>query len=172
MYFLIVGLHCQHSQADNEGWQKNGLSHHHRLANFLLYLCLLDNSSHSTTQVVPCTHFLGCSIHSHLDLVRPDVSRQVCLKQDLQKGHHDQHAHEHNFMVGQRVMVRNYRLGPVWMPGTTTQAQRPLTFIVCVESGQLWKRHVDQLKSLSTRKLTSVCVLTYSPICTNLSLPA
>ena len=132
--------------------EKDGLSHHHRLANFLL---TYRTTPHSTTQVAPCTLFLGRSIRSRLDLVRPDVSRQVCLKQDLQKRHHDRHAHERNFMVGQRVMVRNYRPGPAWIPGTITQAQGPLTFIVCVESGQLWKRHVDQLKSLSTPKPTT-----------------
>ena len=132
--------------------EKDGLSHHHRLANFLL---TYRTTPHSTTQVAPCTLFLGRSIRSRLDLVRPDVSRQVCLKQDLQKRHHDRHAHERNFMVGQRVTVRNYRPGPAWIPGTITQAQGPLTFIVCMENGQLWKRHVDQLKSLSTRKPTT-----------------
>ena len=105
--------------------------------------------SHSTTQVAPCFLFLGRSLRTWLDLMHPDIGQRVRSKQAKQEQHHDQHAHHREFQVGQRVMTRNYRSGPDWIPGTITARKGPVTFTVCVENGQLWKRHVDQLKSLS-----------------------
>ena len=79
---------------------KDGLSHQHRLENSLLTYC---STPHATTQVAPCTLFLGRSVRTRLDLLHPDVSHNVESNQALQK---------------QRVMVRNYRQGPAWTQGT------------------------------------------------------
>ena len=126
--------------------ERDGLTLQHRLENFLF---TYRTTPHSTTQVAPCSLFLGRSLRTQLDLMHPDVGQRVRSKQAKQKQHHDQHAHHREFQVGQRVMTRNYRSGPDWIPGTITAIKGPVTFTVCVDNGQLWKRHVDQLKSLS-----------------------
>ena len=89
--------------------EKDGLSPQHRLASFLLTYRV---TPHATTQVAPCTLFLGRNIRTRLDLVYPDIASQVCQKQAQQKYHHDLHARERDFVEGQKVMVRNFRPGP------------------------------------------------------------
>ena len=73
-------------------------------------------------------------------------------KQCLQKHQHDRHSQERKFPVGQRVMVRNYRQGQDWIPATVTQELGSRTFLVCVENGQIWKRHSNQMKIFGSSK--------------------
>ena len=127
--------------------EKDGLTPHHRLANFLLSY---RTTPHSTTGVTPCSLFLGRSIRTRFDLVRPDVSRKVGEKQAMQKHHHDRHVRQREFVIGQKVMVRNFRLGPTYAVGTITNIVGPLTYTVCVD-GLLWKRHVDHIKALASQ---------------------
>ena len=89
--------------------ERDGLTLQHRLENFLF---TYRTTPHSTTQVAPCSLFLGRSLHTWLDLIHPNVGQRVRSKQAKQKQHHDQHAHHREFQVGQRVMTRNYRSGP------------------------------------------------------------
>ena len=48
-------------------------------------------------------------------------------------------------MVGQRVLARNYREGPKWIPGTVVDQNGSLSFVVQVTDGTKWRRHSDQL---------------------------
>lgn len=130
---------------------QDGLLLQHRLANFLI---TYRSTPHATTQVSPCTLFLGRNIRTRLDLVHPDIAKRVCEKQSQQKESHDQHARERDFALGQIVMVRNYRSGPAWVKGTISEQRGPLTFMVTVNDGQLWKRHVDQIKHFQQKTST------------------
>ncbi len=47
--------------------------------------------------------------------------------------------------MGQRVLVRNMREGPRWVLGTVVERKGPLSYLVEVASGAVWKRHVDHL---------------------------
>ena len=47
--------------------------------------------------------------------------------------------------MGQRVYARNYRGGSKWVPGTLVARRGPLSFVVQVNDGVQWHRHVDQL---------------------------
>ena len=49
-------------------------------------------------------------------------------------------------------MVRNFCHGQQWIPATITERQGPVTFNVTVEGGQIWKRHIEQIKSLGNEK--------------------
>ena len=40
---------------------------------------------------------------------------------------HDLHAHARGLNVGQRVMVRNFRACPRWIPGTVVKQNGPVT---------------------------------------------
>ena len=43
-------------------------------------------------------------------------------------------------------MTRNYRAGPVWIPGTVVEQNGPLSFLIKANRGQLWRCHIDQLR--------------------------
>ena len=87
----------------------DGLSPHHRLQNFLL---TYRTTPHSSTNSTPCSLFLGRSMRTRLDLLRPDLGHTTLNKQAEQKQQHDQHVKERQFSDGQPVMVRNLRPGP------------------------------------------------------------
>ena len=126
-----------------EATEMDGRTFQQRLQNFLL---TYRSSPHATTGVPPCTLFLGRSLRTRLDLLRPDIEQKVHEKQAHQKTHHDQHAKPRQFTVGQPVMVRNLRPGPTWIPGTIAQQLGPVSYLVNVQHGVSWRRHVDHLK--------------------------
>ena len=86
-------------------------------------------------------------MRTRLDLLKPNLEQRVTDKQAAQKSQHDQHTRQRYFIVGQRVMAKNLRPGPAWVPGTITEQLEPLTFHVRVQNGQMWKRHMDHLKA-------------------------
>ena len=43
-------------------------------------------------------------------------------------------------------MVRNFRPGPDWVPGVFDEKLGPLSYMVKVGNGQVWKRHIDHLR--------------------------
>ena len=45
-------------------------------------------------------------------------------------------------------MARNFRPGRKYLPGVVVQRLGPLTFLVEVKDGLMWRRHVDHLKPL------------------------
>ena len=116
----------------------NQQSINHRLSNFLLtYRC----TPHATTQEAPCWLFMGGSLRTRLDLLRPSCA----AKQSQQKTTHDRQAHARDLELGQPVMTRNFRPGPDWVPGIIVTKSGPLSYVVKVGNGQVWKRHVDHL---------------------------
>lgn len=116
-----------------------------RLANFLLRY---RTTVHATTNVTPCMLLMNRQLRTRLDLLRPNTEVQVTNKQADQKVTHDQHSRSREFMVGQRVMVRNLRPGPSWIPGTIVERNGPLSYVVQVKGEQVWKRHVEHLQEV------------------------
>lgn len=116
-----------------------------RLDNFLLTYRV---TPHATSNEAPCALFLQCQVRTRLDLLRPAVDAQVANKQADQVTHHDRHAKARSFAVGEQVMVKTFRPGPGWIPGTVLQKTGPLSYVVEVQDNLQWKRHVDHLKAL------------------------
>ena len=129
--------------------EHNGRSVSHRIANFLLSYCA---TPHSTTNQTPSSLFLNRTLHTRLSLVHPDTEQHVLKKQADQVVQHYQHAKEHQFIVGQQVMVRHLRPGDKWISGVITKQLGPVTFLVKTTSGMVWKRHVDHLHNCSKAK--------------------
>ena len=123
-----------------------GLTVAHRLENFFL---TYRTTPHTTTGTPPCEVLMGRSLRTRWDMLRPDVSQNVHRSQERQKEHHDQHARQRTFHVGQTVMAKNMRAGPSWVPGTIVQQLGPVTYLVDVSDGRVWKCHVDHLKDKS-----------------------
>ena len=42
-------------------------------------------------------------------------------------------------------MVRKFRAGSHWIPGTVVKQNSPLTYLVKVRENQVWKRHIDHV---------------------------
>ena len=123
--------------------KNDGLPLSHRLQNFLF---TYRTTPHATTKKAPCALFLGRQLRTRLDLLRPNLQDTVLEKQSIQKSQHDQHAKEREMEVGQTVMVRNLRPGEAWIPGVVVRKLGPVSYLVDVGEGKVWKRHVDHLK--------------------------
>ena len=104
---------------------------------------------HSTTGIAPCELFMGRHLRVALDLLRPDLESVVAKKQFLQKGNHDGAATLRQFVVGQRLMVRNFREGPKWVPAVVRQKSGPVSYVVQILPTISWRRHVDQMHGCS-----------------------
>ena len=137
----------------------HGPPFHQRLMNFLL---TYRSTPHATTNVAPCTLFLNRHVRTRFDLLRPDVDGRVASKQAEQKRQHDLHAKKRDLFIGQRVMVRNLRPGPRWIPGTVVERNGPLSYLVQVNGNQMWKRHIDHLQEMGDSPYTTTTGVTES----------
>jgi len=93
-----------------------------RLATFLL---LYRTTIHPTTNATPCMLLMKHSLRTRLDLLRPNVEGRVAEQQAKQKESHNACSRDRQFFVGQRVMARNLRPGPKWIPGTVIECNGP-----------------------------------------------
>ena len=121
----------------------NFVDPHQKLMNFLLSY---RSTPHSTTNSTPSELFLHRSLRTRLDLLRPDLGAAVFQKQASQKKVHDLHSRTREFFNGERILVRNMRNGPRWLLGTVIERRGPLSYLVQVANGVVWKRHVDHLR--------------------------
>ena len=53
---------------------------------------------------------------------------------------------ETKYLTDEKVMAKNYRNGPKWLPGIIVEQLGTLTFLVQIENGMFWMRHMDQLR--------------------------
>jgi len=125
--------------------QRSELSLSHRLHNFLM---TYRTSVHSTTGESPASLFLKREVRTRFDLLRPSCESRVFEKQSQQKADHDQHARMRQFQIGSAVMAKDFRHhGRNWVPATVLERLGPLSYLVETRDHQVWRRHVDHLKS-------------------------
>ena len=115
----------------------------HRVPNFLL---TYRTTPHATTGKSPSQLLLKRDIKTSFDLLKPDCKLE---KQSQQKSSHDRRHARSQWFVGQRVMARNLRPGPDWVPATILEVKGPVTYLVETDDKQVWKRHLDQFKQKS-----------------------
>ena len=87
-----------------------------------------------------------------MHLLGPQLESRVGNQQANQKSQHDQRAKIREFFVGQEVMTRNLRPGPKYVTGVVVQKLGPLSYLVEVGEGLIWRRHVDHLKELASTR--------------------
>lgn len=114
------------------------------------FLFLYRRTPHTTTGVSPAELLLGRIPRSHLDLIKPNVSDKVRNKQRVQKEHHDVHARQRDFKLGDPVFVREFPTGKHWLPGSIVSADGPQSFHVLLEDGRTVRRHVDHVRYRSS----------------------
>ena len=112
----------------------------------MTFLLSYRSTPHSTTNFSPSSLFLRRELKTRLDLLHPSVEREVARKQASQKLHYNLKVHMREINIGQRVLAQNYRDGPRWVSGTIIQRNSPVTYMVKMKSGDVWKRHIDQLR--------------------------
>ena len=123
----------------------NGLTLQHQLSNFLM---TYRSTPHATTGETPSKLFLGRQIRTRFDLLRPDLEGHVGGQQAAQKQHHDAHARERSLEIGTSVMAKDFRDPLVWKPGVVLEKCGPLSYLVKLRNGQVWRRHIDHLREL------------------------
>ncbi|KAJ8417499.1 hypothetical protein AAFF_G00223420 [Aldrovandia affinis] len=97
--------------------------------------------------------FMGRSLRSRLDLLKPDIRKHV---QDEQCSPSQLQRKLRTFDVGQRVLARDYRSpNQKWQSGEILSQTGPLSYTVSVGPNMVWRRHVDQLLDASAGQITA-----------------
>lgn len=118
------------------------------------YLLNYRTTPHATTGASPCKLLMQRDLRTRFSLLQPDAENSVLENQDRQKSSFDRRSRSRSFVEGDRVMVRNFRSGPDWVPAVVIEVLGPVTYIVETDYGQHWKRHVDHVKSWMNRSVT------------------
>ena len=123
--------------------QTEAKSLHHRIASFLIHY---RNTRHSTTEVSTAQLLMKRDLRSFLYLMRPDVQESVFKNQRAQMNSRVA-AVERGFVVGDPVMVRDYRpKHPRWQPAVVHAQEGPKSYQVTLPGGGVpWRRHSDQM---------------------------
>ena len=119
------------------------LSIQQRIENFLL---TYRSTKHPTTGRTPASLFLGRELRTRLSLLRPNVGEKVMDSQAKQKVTHDAHVQFREFYPGDRVLVKDLRKEDTWWPGSVAERSGPRSYVVVLNDGRVWKRHVDHLR--------------------------
>ena len=77
-------------------------------------------------------------------MLRPNLDSAVCEAPAKQKQYHDEHSRPHDFLPGNNVWARDFRDNATkWISGVVLQSVGPLSYMIQLDDGTLWKRHVD-----------------------------
>ena len=116
-----------------------------KLDRFLLSYCYTPNS---TTGSSPAELFLGCSLRTRLDIIRPSIQDRVGIQQDKQQI--SRGRKERVFEVDEQVMVQNFMGKAKWVSGKIVKKISPTSYLVRV-GDRLWRRHIDHILSCATK---------------------
>ena len=86
---------------------------------------------------------MGRRPRSRFDLLHPDIYRKVRVKQD--KVLQDNRCTIRKFLIGDNLYARNYSGTQKWIPVTVVKITGPVSYQIKTKSGNVIKRHVDQL---------------------------
>ena len=124
-------------------YKASKLSIQQRIENFLL---TYPSTKHPNTGRTPISLFLGRELRTRLSLLRPNVGEKVMDSQAKQKATHDVHARTlRELYPGDRVLVKDLRKVDPWWPGSVAERSGPRSYLVVLNDGRVWKRHVDHV---------------------------
>ena len=118
-----------------------------------MFLLAYRTTPHATTGESPAKLLFNRELRTRLDLVKPVLQDKIATAHSRQRQHGPEQP-LHQFDVGERAWVRNYRGNPKWVQDEIVQIQGPLTYKVQVKD-MIWKRHVDQLQACTTTQETA-----------------
>jgi len=98
----------------------------------------LRKAQHSTTGASPYQLMFGRNIRTELDLMTDNDQIRV---KDITQG-------QGKFKIGQAVLARNYNNNPKekWSRGLIEKRIGNVMYIIRLDDGRHWKRHVDQIR--------------------------
>ena len=102
----------------------------------------------STTGKSPAELMLGRKLRSRLDLLWPweETQGKVLRQQESQKRCHTLKPWTVSLKVSEPILAKNNSCyGPKWVPGHVVSKTGPLSYRCALPSGQIIKRHQDQL---------------------------
>ena len=114
-----------------------------RLARFLFSQHMLPST---VTGQSPAELLMGRKLPSHLDLLHPDIRRDMHNKQYEQYVSSTPNGPRHVYSEGAPVYVRNYSRGDKWVPAVVSQVSGPLQYSVSDLEGRVLRRHTDQMR--------------------------
>lgn len=68
------------------------------------------------------------------------------VSQAKQKATHDVHTKFREFYPGDRVLVKDLRKEHTWWSGSIAERSGPKSYVVVLNDGRVWKRHLDHLR--------------------------
>ena len=110
------------------------------------FLLTYRSTKHPTTGQTPASLFLGRELRTRMSLVKPSVATTVEGKQTEQRLHHDKSPNLREFYPGEQVLVKDFRVEGTWHSGTIAERTAPKSYIVSMDDGRVWKRHIDQMR--------------------------
>ena len=110
------------------------------------FLLMYNITPPATTGESPSMILMKRQLRTRLDQLKPDLESKVMQGQEKMKTHHDLHAKERELSIGSAVYARNFLSQPKWMPGRLVESRGPVTFLVELNDGRIWKRHIDHIK--------------------------
>ena len=114
-----------------------------KVTRFLLHY---RTTPHSVTGQSPAELMFNRKLRTRLDLLKPNLGSYVRSQQENQKSVHDQHSKQREFAVGVQIFMRNFGPGNSWLPGKVVQQRGPLSYLVKLEDGRYFRRHLDHLR--------------------------
>lgn len=108
---------------------------------------------HSTMGETPAKLLQNRELKTLIQLVKPSIDHRVSVaqqKQALNKGRKSQ-----QWNSGTKVWVRNFRPGPLWIPGKILIVNGAVHYTIELDNGQIVSRHADHVKLRSSSTIVS-----------------
>ena len=96
--------------------------------------------------VIPAELMMDRRLRTRLDLLFPDIGKTVLEQQNRQRAYFGRPSPCRRMMVGDAVFARNYAAGLQWLPGVIIGTDGPVSYVVRLFDGRIWRRHGDQLR--------------------------
>lgn len=113
------------------------------------FLLAYRNCVHSSTKESPAKLMFKRNLRTKFDLLRPSVFETVKMNQEKQISNFGG-GKTRILHIGQPVLIRDFRGSNKWINGIVVKQLSPVSYIVKLQSGVTWKRHIDQLIGLQS----------------------
>ena len=104
-------------------------------------------SPHATTGISPAEMLFKRRFRCRLDLLNPEdgIGSRVSAKQEAQKRSYTDAPRHVEFDPNAPIMVRNYAMGPKWIPAHVEDRTGPLSYKCRLTDGSITRKHQDQI---------------------------
>ncbi|XP_037826751.1 uncharacterized protein K02A2.6-like [Lucilia sericata] len=107
------------------------------------------NTKHSSTGESPAKIFIGRSIRTRLDLIKPPLFKNKMLENQMKSISNHKGNRSVTFEKGQNVFIRDYTNvnKESWAPAIIKDRTGSLSYQCILSTGRVIKRHTDQIRA-------------------------